>query len=187
MQVYIIEFERYPHLLKIGMAKSTKSRLQTLRISHGKEKAVKVFSGKLYKQAERILHEKLSNYRTRISGDGGTEFFSKELNMQEIEKILYFCEMKEVQPRANHQKAKKVEKIYKWPSYEDFLVEIKSNGVFDKYWQKIKNATHSGSFVLEEDFENMYQQIYRELYEYAKPLNIRVEYNLNNKLIQYFL
>lgn len=86
--LYHLFFKKYPNLVKIGISTNVLNRIKTLETVHGKIDFVKVFTTKNSKTAEKSLHVILNNYNVKLLGDGGTEFFKKEVLETEDYKLL---------------------------------------------------------------------------------------------------
>lgn len=94
MFLYLIEFDKYPKLVKIGITISTEKRFAQLESVHGPLKRYKVFKGKNYKQVEKLLHNQLKDFQQLVEGDGGTEFFKKTFDSEDLDVILKAAKMK---------------------------------------------------------------------------------------------
>lgn len=76
--LYFLMFEKYPELTKIGITKDIDKRVKQLSRIHGK-----VISGGWWQYSkrkeasiiEKRLHTLLNNFRVKVEGNGGTEFF----------------------------------------------------------------------------------------------------------------
>lgn len=78
MYVYIMKFERYPSLVKIGKSITPESRARDLSSSHGKLISIDYYPiGKDCFDVESYLHRTFKDLRSQeVRGSGYTEFFS---------------------------------------------------------------------------------------------------------------
>jgi hypothetical protein len=79
-EVYVAVFERHPTLVKIGKATVARRRLSKLEETHGKLLFAEFADyGDDCSKMERRLHKRFQDYRVKVPGDGGTEFFESSI------------------------------------------------------------------------------------------------------------
>lgn len=79
MFVYCIRFSKHPDKVKIGCSIDFENRLYGLEHHHGEVLNSFVWEvGKDYQMVEQYVHNRLTERRTLVEGDGGTEFFITE-------------------------------------------------------------------------------------------------------------
>ena len=80
MYLYVLGFSNHPSLLKVGVSKSPLDRIATLEKHHGKcVSSVFYNMGKTYQRAEKLIHVLLDESNVIVDGDGGTEFFDRDV------------------------------------------------------------------------------------------------------------
>ena len=63
MFLYCVQFKNRNDLVKIGISKCPNRRMLGLSKVHGEVVKYKLYHGEMYKNAERILHKKLKDYK----------------------------------------------------------------------------------------------------------------------------
>ena len=84
--LYIAEFENQEGLVKIGISSKPDRRFKQLSRAHGPvlKNTLVVYTPKNYKQLEKVLHASLKDFKVRVGGDGGTEFFDKACRQEAL-------------------------------------------------------------------------------------------------------
>lgn len=78
MYVYVAEFRDRQGLVKVGVSTNVKVRMKSLEACHGECTSLHTFFvGPTGKRKEKQTHRKFSTHNVKVSGDGGTEFFSR--------------------------------------------------------------------------------------------------------------
>lgn len=74
---YIAKFENKKSFIKIGITTDWQSRVKQLERSHGKTLEFYLFDCKDNRFVESTLHGEFYEFRVKVSGEGGTEFFNE--------------------------------------------------------------------------------------------------------------
>ena len=109
--LYVIKFSKHPSLFKIGISVNINNRLIQLKGDHGEVQSISVYYGSNAKYVERILHNTFKNFRVRVSGQGGTEFFKEHISFDTLENACASCGLERREPVFTlKNKASKIKK-----------------------------------------------------------------------------
>lgn len=191
MYLYIVNFDRYKDLIKIGISKSFKKRFIDLKRIYGPISQVKIYEGKMYRYAEQILHYRLREHNVRLEFDGGSEFFQFQYDDSFFDEILSPCDMKRIEynlldrtqekPLVKAKEEVELEnKGFKhWP---EFIHHVRDNGDLLHVMGLIFDLRDTNSTTSPFDHKEYTSQFHREIKILCDRLGVTINLDtLNTK------
>lgn len=147
MYLYLLKFNKYPTLTKVGISRSIDTRIKVLKPVHGDYSIVKIYHiGKHTAKVERLLHSILEPYNIKVSGEGGSEFFELT-DYIVIESLVNLCGDFDVSNDITITKRRSRNRVTKpaEPIKHSFIPIIDLNYI-EQYFYEISKLTVALSF-----------------------------------------